>query len=921
MQTESTPTDRRDTSNDAKPVRVTVDNFSRAESDLYFARLVERGGLGKLQHERELADIDDQTVIRMNRDTLYSSGVFDLDAGPVTVTLPDPGTRYLSVQIIDEDHFVPEVLYAPATRTLTKEEIGTRYVGLVVRTFVNPNDASDLQAARALQDAIQVEQKATGTFEAPKWDQESQNKIRETLLALSAASGGIDSARMFGRRGEVDPVQHLIGSAAAWGGNPARDALYVGFEPKENDGQTPYQLTVRDVPVDGFWSVSVYNKEGFFVKNARNLYTVNNVTARPNADGSVTIHFGGDENAPNYIPIMPGWNYLVRLYRPRKEILDGAWQFPEAQPMPSQPGNYPARYQGGEVTLATAPNGAVVYDKVLEAGSKIFYMEETVIKVADGLWTIGGVSFVNAHVIEGPDGLIVYDCGDSLKEGKRFCEIIEAKISKKPIKALIYSHSHYALGGPAMVDDPSSVMIIGHPKLEETIKSNLLSGGAPAAIPELGPVLTARAAVQFNNFLPKEGPDAPLGATIVVGEKVGFLPPTKTVEDGEIVDVAGVKMQFFTKHLSDDYSLTVLIPQKNAVLNNFFWAGTINLYTLRGDVYRDPQNFINGLKLIRDLQPEHLLSTHGRTVSGKQEVLETLNNYMDLIALTYDQTLRGILRGLGPDDLRYFIYKPGHLAEPAYNSEIYGETSFYPPAIFYYQMGWYDRDVTRIYKLPPRDEAERLVALMGGKARVLEEAQKALTKKEYAWAAQLVNYVYILDPTDRSACQIKADAVRKLGQLAFGSIPRAFLLSEARALEGEVRIPALIPPAPEIIANDPAQYVNYHRVRIDPRKAEKVDQVVTFTFGDKTVGLHVRRGVAEFLPEPGKYARPADVALELDGPTWARLYLNQSELAAEIKAGNVKLAKGDAAAAEQVLGLFDTFDPALNWTMPRFHEQ
>jgi hypothetical protein len=94
-----------------------------------------------------------------------------------------------------------------------------------------------------------------------------------------------------------------------------------------------YRLTVRDVPVDGFWSVSVYNKNGYFQKNARNAYTVNNVTAKPNADGSVTIQFGGDESAPNCIPIMPGWNYLVRMYRPRNEILDGTWKFPEAHPV------------------------------------------------------------------------------------------------------------------------------------------------------------------------------------------------------------------------------------------------------------------------------------------------------------------------------------------------------------------------------------------------------------------------------------------------------------------------------------------------------------------------------------------------------------------------------------------------------------
>lgn len=316
---------------DGKPVRVTVDNFRRAETDTYFARFVKDGGFGKFHHERELAEIDRQTVIRLNRDTLYSFGVFDLDAAPVTVTLPDAGKRYMAVQVIDEDQYAPDVFYAPGTHTLSKEKVGTRYVALAIRTFVNPNDAADVKTVHALQDAIKVEQKAMGKFEVPDWDQESLKKIREALLALAAANGGIDSAQMFGRKGEVDPVQHLIGTAAGWGGNPRHAALYAGAETKLNDGKTTYRLTVKDVPVDGFWSVSVYNKEGYFQKNARNAYTVNNVTAKPNADGSVTIWFSGDDSVPNCIPIMPGWNYLVRMYRPRKEILDGTWKFPEAE--------------------------------------------------------------------------------------------------------------------------------------------------------------------------------------------------------------------------------------------------------------------------------------------------------------------------------------------------------------------------------------------------------------------------------------------------------------------------------------------------------------------------------------------------------------------------------------------------------------
>ena len=314
---------------DGPPVRVTVDNFKRAESDTYFAKFVTEGGFGKFKHERELAPLDNQTVIRLNRDTLYSFGVFDLEAGSVTVTLPDAGKRYMAIQVVNQDHYTTEVVYKPGPHTFTKETVGTRYVALAVRTFVNPNDPADVKAVHALQDGLKVEQKDAGKFKAPNWDQESLKKVREALLALAAANGGLDSTRMFGRKDEVDPVQHLIGTAAAWGGNPRYAALYAGAEPKQNDGKTAYTLTVKDVPVDGFWSVSVYNKAGFLEKNAKNAYTFNNVTAKPNADGSVTIHFGGDETAANFLPIVPGWNYTVRMYRPRKAILDGSWKFPE----------------------------------------------------------------------------------------------------------------------------------------------------------------------------------------------------------------------------------------------------------------------------------------------------------------------------------------------------------------------------------------------------------------------------------------------------------------------------------------------------------------------------------------------------------------------------------------------------------------
>jgi hypothetical protein len=312
-------------------IPVTPDNFVRADSDLYFGSGVkDAGGTGKFFHHRAVTPVDKQPVIRMNRDTLYSAAIFDLDAGPATITLPNAGKRFMSMQVIDEDQYTPAVYYGGGSHTLTRKAIGTRYVMAAIRTLVDPKDPKDVQQVHALQDAVKVSQASPGKFEVPNWDQVSQKKVREALLVL--ASTLPDTRSAFGRRGQVDPVRRLIQAAAAWGGNPERDATYLNFTPGKNDGTTIYKLTVRNVPIDGFWSISVYNAQGYFQKNEYDAYTLNNITAKKSADGSVAVQFGGcDGKILNCLPTTPGWNYLVRLYRPRAEILNSVWKFPEPQ--------------------------------------------------------------------------------------------------------------------------------------------------------------------------------------------------------------------------------------------------------------------------------------------------------------------------------------------------------------------------------------------------------------------------------------------------------------------------------------------------------------------------------------------------------------------------------------------------------------
>jgi hypothetical protein len=309
------------------PVNVT--NFERAETDRMFAAIqAQAGGTNQLIHNRVPTPVDQQTVIRMNRDTLYSGAVVDISAG-ATIVLPDAGRRYLSVMIVNQDHYVNRVFHKPGQYHLTVEEFGTPYVLAAARVLVDPADPADVAAVNALQDQFGLQAGSARPFVMPAYDRASFDATRAALLELAKGLGSFEHA--FGAKSEVNPVLHLIGTAAGWGGLPDREAVYVNVNPGLPVGG--YQLTVRDVPVDGFWSISLYNAAGYFEPNDRGAYSINNLTAARDQDGSVTIGFGGcDDGRPNCLPITDGWNYVVRLYRPRAEILDGTWTFPALEP-------------------------------------------------------------------------------------------------------------------------------------------------------------------------------------------------------------------------------------------------------------------------------------------------------------------------------------------------------------------------------------------------------------------------------------------------------------------------------------------------------------------------------------------------------------------------------------------------------------
>lgn len=283
---------------------MTVDSYVRAESDLTMRNYVQQGAFGKLLHLRQPTPIDRQDVIRMNRDTIYSFAVLDL-ATPATIVKPDAKGRFMSMLTISQDHSIRPAVHEAGRFTLTRESIGTRDVLVLLRTFVDANDPEDVRAAQV-------------------------KRLREAIDVL--ASTRADASTLFGERSRLEPLDHLMGAAYGWGGNPKEAAIDVNRVPKLNDGTEPHVLKVRNVPVDGFWSVTVYDDKGFMRRNDLDAYSLNDRTAKRDPDGGWAIRFGGDPKAPNMLPITPGWNDIVRLYRPRQALLDGSWTFPVEVP-------------------------------------------------------------------------------------------------------------------------------------------------------------------------------------------------------------------------------------------------------------------------------------------------------------------------------------------------------------------------------------------------------------------------------------------------------------------------------------------------------------------------------------------------------------------------------------------------------------
>lgn len=310
---------------------VTLDNFTRAETDRMFRDIAFLAGkVNSFYHIRQPTPLDRQTVIRMNRDTLYSGAVIDTGGKGATISVPAmPDGRYASVLLIDNDHYAVGVIYDPGVHKVPAD---TKFVFAGVRIQIfNPDDPEEISLINSLQDQFSITASSADALPSFQWDNASLDQIRNELELGARRFPNWEG--MMGARGKVDPILHRYATAAAWGLFPEQHATYFNYN-GGHDYRNCYTATYPIPKNEAFWSITMYGKTGF-IEYENSVLNAHNTQL--NQDGkSFTAYFGSKESCgdvPNRLDTSEGWNFLMRVYRPDPSVLGGGYVLPTAVPI------------------------------------------------------------------------------------------------------------------------------------------------------------------------------------------------------------------------------------------------------------------------------------------------------------------------------------------------------------------------------------------------------------------------------------------------------------------------------------------------------------------------------------------------------------------------------------------------------------
>lgn len=542
-------------------------------------------------------------------------------------------------------------------------------------------------------------------------------------------------------------------------------------------------------------------------------------------------------------------------------------------------------------------------------------------KVSERIYQVRGFDISNISVIVGESGYIIVDPLLTEDVAAAAMALVFEHLPRKPIVAVIYSHSHadHFGGVRGVVNEQDAIagkvrIIASAGFMEYAISENVLAGN----------VMTRRASYMFGALLPRDAQgavDIGLGKAISTGQ-VTLIEPNEIIErTGEELIIDGVRFVFMNTPFAEaPAELMFYLPDLNAFYAAEEANGTLhNLYTLRGAQVRDALLWSRYLNEAIDLIPdgtEVLFGGHHWPRWGYENILEYLTKQGDAYRYIHDQTLRLANHGYTMDEISEQLELPPELANAWYNRGYYGTVSHNARAVYQKYLGFFDGNPAHLHPLPPAASGPKYVQFMGGPDALLKNASKAYERGEYRWVAEVVNHLVFADPTNTAARSLQADALEQLGYQSESAQWRNFYLTGAQELRVGINTKAMTRTvSPDMIRGlSIDKMFDYLAVRLNGPKVTGQHWVVNFAFGGADNYLvTLRNGVLHHAA--GRRSDTADATVTLSHESFLAMMMAGVSVASLEGAGAIKI-DGNAQVLSDLVASLDSFELWFNVATP-----
>ena len=546
--------------------------------------------------------------------------------------------------------------------------------------------------------------------------------------------------------------------------------------------------------------------------------------------------------------------------------------------------------------------------------------------VPNQIWQLRGYDLSVMTIIRGKSGWIVVDpllSEETAAAGWRlFAETVEAKTGKRPIRAVIFSHSHSDhFGGVGGIVTPEQVaaekirIIAPHGFSEEATSENVLAGTA----------MGRRALYMFGSILPP-GPagqvDTGLGPKLSAGT-IGYMEPTETVAaGGGTLTIDGLAFEFLDAGGTEAPSEFVFyIPALKALHTTEVVTRNLhNVLTLRGAQVRDALRWskvIDAMLQTWGGKAEVALASHHWPTWGADAVGDLLANQRDVYRYVHDRTLFLANRGATLHELADATPEAAVQARDFSTRGYYGTVNHDMKATYQRYFGWWDGNPANFNPLPPEQSAPKYVALAGGADRLLAAGKDAIAAGDYRWAAELLNKLVFAEPGHGAAKAALASAYDQLGYQAESGAWRNYYLAAAATLRGTaVESTSGNGQSRSFVSAIPtAVFFDALATRFDAAKGGAVAGTFQFVLPDskEAVAVVVRGGV-EF-PRYGVTDPAPTATVTLDRAVLDDVMLGQAQFPALMQSGAIRI-EGDRTAFLSWFALHPPADPRFGVVVP-----